>query len=789
MRIRHPRLLRRSCLIAISVLAAFAMFTASESIAQPPDPPEPVTLYVNPDGQDEGNDCEVEGQPCKTIQFAVDMATPGSTVRLSAGVHAGGVIVANGDLTIEGLSRAETRVVGGESAFTFVGAQYYVTSRVRDLTIEGVEAGAIEVDGPHGGFLHLERVNIAGVGSSSDGDASEAGILIRPNAGVGSLRLENVEVSDSITGLAIEGDASSVTLDDVRFRRNGVGIAVPASPESASTAPSFNLRNLEIENSFEKGIAIERASNIFIWRVTAVENGKAGAPDPAGIAIDLKTQTDYEPTISLSEVFSQGSAGAGIRIQRVPETGREILLESSYDIGSVGNKVGLELAGIGRRLADDITIISSSRIAGNTEAQIVRDSEYPGWAEIRLSGSWFGCNGNPIVCENTVVGEGFTAQSWVELNLSLLTTTLTVTESVSVSAYMVTAGPSPGAGIPSTSTWRDAEVEFKVEPRGTIADQKVPFDMNAGTTLTTGPEDAGTTTVSATLDGVTVEREVTILPPASYTVDPQSVTLTANAGRYTAQKRITITAVEGPIHMQRVQVQAASDAIEDLFNVNATDCMAVGSMEAGESCRILISALNTEADQQVEAELKLSVGSWRPMAENLPDSVELTFVTVGDSASPPGKDGRDGIDGMDGEKGDTGAQGSPGPAGPVGPAGPPGGQGTPGPAGADGAPGPGGPRGQRGLRGARGPAGRVNCRIVGPPRRPRIRCSVAGSGRMSHIGLTRLTRGGKIFARGRKGQMRPIRRLRPGRYEIRIGKRLLGNVKVRRAVGTRTVRR
>lgn len=121
-----------------------------------------------------------------------------------------------------------------------------------------------------------------------------------------------------------------------------------------------------------------------------------------------------------------------------------------------------------------------------------------------------------------------------------------------------------------------------------------------------------------------------------------------------------------------------------------------------------------------------------------------------------------------GTGGGAGTEGPPGPAGPVGPGGPEGPEGSGGPAG------PGGPTGPRGKPGPRGREARVNCRIR-TVKGKRVRCSVTIAGTKADAATRgRLMRKGRTFAIGRVSNMASTRRVKPGRYTLRLrrGKRV-----------------
>jgi hypothetical protein len=128
--------------------------------------------------------------------------------------------------------------------------------------------------------------------------------------------------------------------------------------------------------------------------------------------------------------------------------------------------------------------------------------------------------------------------------------------------------------------------------------------------------------------------------------------------------------------------------------------------------------------------------------------------------------------------------GPPGWPGPGGADGPSGAAGADGPAGVPGAAGPSGARGAQGRRGARGPAGRavrVTCRASGG----RLRCravTAAGKSRVAAGAAARLTRAGRLWARGPLGDLRATRQLRAGRYRLAVrhrGRWLHAQIRIR----------
>ena len=135
----------------------------------------------------------------------------------------------------------------------------------------------------------------------------------------------------------------------------------------------------------------------------------------------------------------------------------------------------------------------------------------------------------------------------------------------------------------------------------------------------------------------------------------------------------------------------------------------------------------------------------------------------GDTVGPPGPTGPSGQPGVPGAPGQPGAQGPPGPTGAAGPAG------------------PAGPTGPRGATGPQGPAGQVTCRNNAAAK---LACElmfqpgtwkVAGT---ATVARATLSRGGRVYARGRarlrtqgrrlRVKLELVRRPRPGLYRLTL---------------------
>ncbi|MFA4927479.1 MAG: right-handed parallel beta-helix repeat-containing protein [Patulibacter sp.] len=174
-------------------------------------------------GTDSANDCLDSGAPCATVQHGVDTAQPGDTVQLGAGVFAGGVTVAGKPVTIAGTGSGwnATTIQGPsdldvlpacvDGAKATVCAGSGATLTVRDLTVDGNQAGASGI-----GFADANGT-VARVRTTRTRDTYDSDGSLRSNQ-----RGHGVEAA------AAGGVARTVTVADSRiedFQKSGVRVS------------------------------------------------------------------------------------------------------------------------------------------------------------------------------------------------------------------------------------------------------------------------------------------------------------------------------------------------------------------------------------------------------------------------------------------------------------------------------------------------------------------------------------------------------------------------------------
>ncbi len=125
---------------------------------------EPVatTRYVALTGTDTGNDCTVSGDPCRTIQHAVDQPGDGDEIRVAGGIYTG-VSTRAGETQLVYITETVT-IRGGYSAdFTIWDPDAYAT------TLDAQGAGRVVFAKGPAISLTLETLRLTGGWSSGDG--------------------------------------------------------------------------------------------------------------------------------------------------------------------------------------------------------------------------------------------------------------------------------------------------------------------------------------------------------------------------------------------------------------------------------------------------------------------------------------------------------------------------------------------------------------------------------------------------------------------------------------------
>ncbi len=217
------------------------------------------------------------------------------------------------------------------------------------------------------------------------------------------------------------------------------------------------------------------------------------------------------------------------------------------------------------------------------------------------------------------------------------------------------------------------------------------------------------------------------------TVSPTSLTFPTQAqDTIGAGQILTVTAGSEALQIHNVQPSGA-DASD--FIVTADECTGE-TLQPAETCTLLV---RFAPSAQGPRSASLTVRAANVTGLEIPLSGEGTQLSSGEK-------------GAQGEPGKQGLQGAPGQQGPLGPKGETGAHGS---------------RGAKGARGAAGPNARVTCRLTGDHRK--ITCLVKLYGKtVKDSSQARLTKSGRMYARGTLASLHPSRAILSGAYTLRV---------------------
>lgn len=253
-------------------------------------PTAAATRYVATTGSDAGNDCSAPGNPCQTVQHAVNVSFPGDTIQVAAGVYA--------------LSSA---ITVDKNNLSLRGAQYNVDPRPSQGSTRTNPAAETILDGLDSGIGTL--VNIQANWVTLNGFTVRFGsgdMVTQPGSQSGTIISYNI-VRDSTSpgdeGIQLHNADMALIYRNYALNTGGDGI---------SYANSQNSRILENE------VASCRSTNggIYVYASTNIEvqgNLVRDTINGDGILIGATGQTVFNSRVLNNTVTS--SAGAGVRVR------------------------------------------------------------------------------------------------------------------------------------------------------------------------------------------------------------------------------------------------------------------------------------------------------------------------------------------------------------------------------------------------------------------------------------------------------------------------------------------
>lgn len=371
--------------IAIVCLTALLWGLSSPALAGP----AATVRYVDGAGGSDSSDCTDSGNPCATIQYAIDQSGPGDEVRVAEGTYSETIFMPHSSFSLLGGYEATgwtQDITGNPTIIDAGGVDDQVVSIVGDTFVEGFTIqGANHVSNNAGGIA----INTA--------TAVISATIIQNNSAVGA--------PNSGGGIWFEGEGVNITLINSAILNNwadgsGGGIAGCCTNDNAA---------LTLDNVLVSG------------------NGTQG--EGAG----LRLSPGVDVTINNSQIVSNtasGCCGGGIRAAGVPITiTNSSILANTTNGGGGGifadNNSSLHLNNV--NISDNQAQGSGGGLAlsGNASAditggQIANNTTANGGGGLWLESSDATLN-SVLVQGNQAVSSGFASGGGVDTSNSSLT--------------------------------------------------------------------------------------------------------------------------------------------------------------------------------------------------------------------------------------------------------------------------------------------------------------------------------------------------------------------------------
>ncbi|MFS8530153.1 pectinesterase family protein [Sphaerobacter thermophilus] len=260
-RARRPSGVLARAIRLVSVLALIAALGAALVPAGPAS--AQADRWVAVGGDDDGNDCLDEDNPCATIQHAIDVAESGDTIHVGAGTYREDLTLPadKSDLTLSGAGADRTSITGvaGNKFFT-------ITLTSADTTIEG-----FTIRRPAG----VENSIAISWGYQGSGST-----------------VRNTVITGYPTGIYVSSGVDGATITNNTISGNGNGILLEARADNVTIA-SNNITGNNVKTLEPEGGAGIRALSAFTGSGNRIAfNRIAGNVDGMGINNQSKTVLD-----------------------------------------------------------------------------------------------------------------------------------------------------------------------------------------------------------------------------------------------------------------------------------------------------------------------------------------------------------------------------------------------------------------------------------------------------------------------------------------------------------------
>lgn len=244
-------------------------------------PPPQTTRYVATTGNDSGNNCLNQANPCATIQHAHDQAFGGETVQIAAGTYVENVTIAK-NVILQGADPLTTFIDGSGGAARVIAMSYnpFYNVVIRNLSIHGGQGGIHA----SGGTLLVENCRIYDNDASNEFYDDGGGLYLW---GPATIRNSSIYSNTGQYGGGINTTQPLTLTDSVLYANtatiDGGGLAVTINSGGSATVQNSTISGNQAAN-YGGGVYVGGAgTQLFLQHVTVVHNQISSTNSTAGV--------------------------------------------------------------------------------------------------------------------------------------------------------------------------------------------------------------------------------------------------------------------------------------------------------------------------------------------------------------------------------------------------------------------------------------------------------------------------------------------------------------------------
>lgn len=260
-----------------------------------------------------------------TIQSAVDAASPGDVIEVSAGVYSESIITVS-PVVIRGSEPGVVIASSSGTAVTLADGTESVRSVLENLTVQGSTGSVVGIS--VGSHATLKDVVSTG---------HFEGVILRAGE---DLEIEGGSLSGNSYGLHVPVTVSysGIVVSDTLFEENTIGWLADADGTVEPELEGVHLSDVTFLNNVTKGFYTERLSDSILERLTVTGNGSGETDTPGtGVELNLKWR-DYANVVIKDSHFG----GNGVANNPVFYAQQGALAIKARDDGSyAGNPASL----------------------------------------------------------------------------------------------------------------------------------------------------------------------------------------------------------------------------------------------------------------------------------------------------------------------------------------------------------------------------------------------------------------------------------------------------------------